>query len=53
MDSTYVDLAEAVLVAHQREDGGGGCLCGRLMLGGSWAVHVAEVLDAAGALKGR
>lgn len=45
-------LATAVLTAHQRR-GGGGCLCGRLKLGESWAAHVAEVLDAAGALRDR
>ena len=51
-DGTYRRLAEAILVAHQRHDVGGvgGCLCGRLDLGESWAAHVAEILDQAGAL---
>lgn len=50
MDGTYRRLAAAVLVAHQR-DGAGGCLCGWSVLGASWADHVAQVLDAAGALR--
>ena len=48
-DGTYPQLAAAVLVAHQRTDSG--CLCGRLRLGESWPKHVAQVLDAAGALR--
>ena len=51
-DRTYVDLAAAVLVAHQRYDAGS-CLCGPLPLGSSHAEHQAEVLDAAGALRQR
>jgi len=50
-DATYRQLATAVLVAHQRHESG--CLCGRLGLGESWAEHVAETLDAAGALRDR
>jgi hypothetical protein len=49
-DPTYIRLAEAVLVAHQRRDDGN-CLCGGLMLGDSWATHVAELLHAVGALR--
>lgn len=52
-DGTYRRLAEAILVAHQRRDGGGNCLCGALDLGESWARHVAEILAAAGALRDR
>lgn len=48
-DGTYLMLAEAVLVAHQRHKGG--CLCGWDELGKSHAAHVAQVLDDAGALK--
>jgi hypothetical protein len=48
-DDTYRQLAAAVLVAHQRHNGG--CLCEKLRLGESWAAHVAAVLDAAGALR--
>lgn len=48
-DATYLWLAEAVLVAHQRHRGG--CLCGWSELGKSHAAHVAQVLDAAGALR--
>lgn len=48
----YTKLAEAVLVAHQRQDGSN-CLCGRLKLGESWATHVAAILYHAGALKER
>lgn len=51
-DLTYHRLAAAVLVAHQRRDDGN-CLCGRLALGESWAEHVAETLDTAGALRDR
>ena len=48
-DETYIQLATAVLVAHQRYKGG--CLCGWHELGKSYAQHVAQVLDAAGALR--
>lgn len=51
-DGTYRRLAGSILVAHQRMDGGGGCLCGRLRLGEGWADHVAEILNTAGALRG-
>lgn len=51
-DGTYRRLAASVLVAHQRRDDSG-CLCGKLKLGESWVDHVAEVLDAAGALRDR
>ena len=51
-DLTYRRLASAVLVAHQRRDAGS-CLCGWSELGRSHAGHVAEVLDAAGALRDR
>lgn len=47
---TYVDLATAVLVAHQRREDSN-CLCGGLHLGQSWARHVAEVLAQSGALQ--
>lgn len=50
-DRTYRNLAESILVAHQRADGG--CLCRELPLGASWAAHVAELLDRAGALRRR
>ena len=50
-DSTYVRLAEAVLIAHQRYKDG--CLCGWHELGRSHAVHVVEVLVTAGAIKER
>ena len=50
MDGTYIRLAAAVLVAHQQSKDSS-CLCGRVRLGESWARHVAEVLDAAGALQ--
>ena len=49
-DRTYEQLAEAVLVAHQRRDAGS-CLCGWGELGQSHARHVARVLRAAGALR--
>lgn len=49
-DGTYRRLAAAVLVAHQQIESSH-CLCGRLRLGDSWAEHVAEVLEAAGALR--
>jgi hypothetical protein len=49
-DGTYRRLAEYVLVAHQRRDIGS-CMCGPLPLGSSWAAHVAEILEAAGALR--
>lgn len=49
-DGTYFHLAEAILTAHQRRDSGS-CLCGWNRLGESWSTHVAEVLDAAGALR--
>lgn len=52
-DQTYAQLASAILVAHQRHLIPAGCLCGPLPLGTSWADHVAEVLDAAGALQRR
>lgn len=48
-DGTYVGLARAVLVAHQRTSTSD-CLCGGLDPGDSWSVHVARILDAAGAL---
>lgn len=48
-DGTYRQLAASVLVAHQRRDDSN-CLCGTLMLGESWANHVAWILDRAGAL---
>jgi hypothetical protein len=51
-DLTYRRLAASSLVAHQRRDAAS-CLCGWSVLGESWAVHVAEVLDAAGALRDR
>ena len=51
-DSTYRQLAAAVLVAHQRRYPGS-CLCGWSQLGRSHAEHVAKVLDAAGALRDR
>lgn len=50
-DYTYRRLAAAVLTAHQRYTSDG-CLCGWAELGRSHADHVAEVLDAAGALRG-
>ena len=50
-DLTYVLLAEAVLVAHQRIDITS-CLCGWSQLGRSHARHVADVLHASGALRG-
>lgn len=49
-EPTYLRLAEAVLVAHQRSDSSS-CLCGELELGESWAAHVARILDDAGALR--
>lgn len=49
-DGTYRRLALAILVAHQRLDSGS-CLCGPLVLGTSWAEHVAEILDQAGTLR--
>lgn len=49
-DATYRKLAAAVLVAHQRLNMSE-CLCGWSELGKSHAEHVAEVLDAAGALR--
>lgn len=51
-DGTYRRLAAAVLIAHQQTSTSG-CLCGRTALGESWAAHVAEVLDAVGALRDR
>lgn len=51
-DGTYIRLATAVLTAHQRRDDSN-CLCGELKLGESWAAHVAQVLDRAGALRDR
>lgn len=51
-DGTYVRLAAAVLVAHQRYDIGN-CMCGELGLGESWADHVAITLHAVGALRDR
>ena len=51
-DGTYRRLAVAVLVAHQRYDMGS-CLCGWSELGKSHAEHVAQVLEDAGALRGR
>jgi hypothetical protein len=51
-DGTYRRLAAAVLIAHQRRDAAS-CLCGWSVLGESWAVHVAEVLEVAGALRVR
>lgn len=50
-DGTYRQLAAAILVAHQQTESSG-CLCGKLSLGESWAQHVAEVLEFAGALRG-
>ena len=50
-DTTYQDLTEAVLVAHQRLEGGRGCLCGWGELGASHAAHVARVLHQVGALR--
>ena len=50
-DLTYEDLATAVLVAHQRLEGGRGCLCGWGELGASHAQHVARVLYQVGALR--
>lgn len=49
-DTTYEDLAAAVLVAHQRADVGW-CLCGWGEPGASHARHVARVLRQAGALR--
>ncbi len=49
-DGTYRRLVAAILVAHQ-QTATSGCLCRRLRLGDSWAEHVAEVLEAAGALR--
>jgi len=51
-DFTYLRLAEAILTAHQRREDSN-CLCGELMLGQSWAWHVAELLNEAGALRDR
>lgn len=51
-DGTWRRLAAAVLVAHQRRSSSE-CLCGWDRLGASHAEHVAEVLDAAGALRTR
>lgn len=50
MDDTYRNLAESILVAHQKQESGD-CLCGGLKLGESWATHVAKILFLAGALK--
>lgn len=50
-DGTYRQLAQAILVAHQRDGRTTGCMCGWLDLGKSWAEHVANVLDDAGALR--
>lgn len=50
MDTTYRNLATAVLIAHQRKDITS-CLCGWAELGKSHAAHVASILDAAGALR--
>jgi len=49
-DTTYIDLARAVLVAHQRRSPAS-CLCGWSELGSSHANHVAEILDLTGALR--
>ena len=49
-DGTYLRLASAVLVAHQRRNSAS-CLCGWSELGRSHAGHVAEMLDAVGALR--
>lgn len=49
-DGTYRRLAAAILVAHQRSSPNR-CLCGPLSLGSSWADHVAEKLEHAGALR--
>ena len=55
-DGAYKRLAAAVLVAHQQR-ANSSCLCGwgvaAAELGKSYAEHVAEVLDAAGALRDR
>ena len=50
-DGASRNLAEAILVMHQRKEDGGGCHCGWNVLGASWATHVAKVLDQAGALR--
>jgi len=49
-DGTYINLASAILVAHQRRNDGN-CLCGKLALGESWAMHVAILLNNVGALR--
>ena len=49
-EATYLNLTAAVLVAHQRVNMTA-CLCGWADLGRSHAVHVARVLDHAGALR--
>ena len=49
-DTTYYELASAVLVAHQRRPGAG-CLCGWNVPGYSHAEHVATVLALSGALR--
>jgi hypothetical protein len=51
-DGAYKRLAESILVAHQRR-ADSNCLCGGLMPGQSWARHVAELLDKAGAIRDR
>jgi hypothetical protein len=43
--------AEAVLINHQRRDGGGGCICSWFELGRSFAGHQVAELDAAGVLR--
>lgn len=49
-DGTYRQLAESILVAHQRAEDGG-CMCRDLPLGASWAEHVVNILYIAGALR--
>lgn len=51
-DGTYRRLTEAVLIAHQRR-ADSNCLCGRLRLGQSWAVHVTHLLAEVGSLRAR
>lgn len=48
---SVADTAEAILINHQRRDGGGGCHCGWFKLGASFAGHQVAELNAAGVLR--
>jgi hypothetical protein len=50
LDAGSIDMTEAVLISHQRLEGGGGCLCGWNRLGEIYARHVANELLKAGVL---